>query len=81
MDKLSKYAKEMRKRAPKGLGLLEAKKKLREGRVSGVFDTVHSQKVSQRYKDTPQGTTDPVSRSKKLAKAFLSVMPFTLKRV
>lgn len=67
VHKLSKYAKEMRKRAPKGLGLLEAKKKLKEGQVSGVFDTVHSKKVSQRYKDTPQGTTDPVSRSKKLA--------------
>lgn len=65
--KLSKYALEMRKPAPTGLGLKDNNEKLKKGEVSGVFDTVHSMKVSERYKNTPQGTTDPVSRSKKLA--------------
>jgi len=65
--KLSKYAASMRKPAPRGLGLREAKSMMREKQVSGVFGTKHSKKVSERYKKTPQGTVDPVSRSKKLA--------------
>lgn len=66
-SKLSKYAREMRKHAPKGLGSKEAKDMLQKKQVSGVFDTVHSTKVSARYRNTPQGETDPISRSKKLA--------------
>lgn len=67
VTKLSKYAKEMRQNAPSGLGSTEVKQNLINGYVSGVFDTIHTEKVRLRYKNTPPGMTDPVSRSKKLS--------------
>lgn len=66
-SKLSVYAKEMRKSAPKGLGLTEAVKANKKGQVSGLYITKHTEQVKARYENTPQGKTDPVSRSKKLA--------------
>ncbi len=66
-ENLSEYALAMRQPAPKGLGLPFAIEKHSNNQVSGFFDTVHTAEVEQRYKDTPQGKTDRVSRSKKLA--------------
>lgn len=66
-DKLSDYAAQMRRSPPEWLGSTEAKKRLKEGSVSGLFTTTHSNEVAKRYQDVPQGTSDPVSRSKKLA--------------
>lgn len=65
-NKLSPYAKKMRETAPKGLGLAEAIKASEKGQVSGLFMTKHAEQVKARYENTPQGKTDPVSRSKKL---------------
>lgn len=64
---LSAYAKMMRKAPKGGLGRAEAKKKLIAGETSGHYETVHSKKVARRYADTPQGKTDKISKSKKLA--------------
>lgn len=64
--RLSKYAKAMRKSPKLGLGAKEAISKLKERQVSGCFNTIHSEKVKKRYSETKPGTTDPVSRSKKL---------------
>lgn len=64
---LSEYAKLMRSFPPKSLGTNTAKLELNFRRVSGLFDTIHTDKVRQRYQDTPQGKIDPVSKSKKLA--------------
>ena len=64
---LSEYAKLMRSFPPKSLGTNIAKLELNFRRVSGLFDTIHTHKVRQRYQDTPQGKIDPVSKSKKLA--------------
>lgn len=69
--KLSPYAIEMRRPAPNGLGNVQAKEELKKGRVSGLFTTIHSEKVQKRYEDIPQGKVDPVSRSKKLEWAGL----------
>ncbi|MGQ1356511.1 DNA cytosine methyltransferase [Acinetobacter baumannii] len=65
--KLSEYAKAMRSSPPINLGTNSAKLELSFGRVSGLFDTIHTDKVRKRYQDTPQGRTDPISKSKKLA--------------
>jgi len=56
----------MRQLPPSGLGSTEAIKRLKNGEISGFFNTIHSEKVRKRYSDTVPGTTDPVSRSKKL---------------
>lgn len=65
-DFLSEYAKKMRKPPPLGLGCQLAINNLINGKVSGNYLTVHSEKVSERYKLISQGDTDPISRSKKL---------------
>ena len=67
VSNLSKYAIALRKTPPRGLGTPEARKMLKSGMVSGLFETVHSKAVSNRYLNTPPGTTDSVSRSKKLS--------------
>lgn len=66
-DNLSEYAKTMRSKPPIGLGTHTAKLELDFGKVSGLFDTIHTDKVRKRYQETPQGKTDPTSKSKKLA--------------
>lgn len=66
-SELSEYAQQMRNLAPKGLGLSDAIKKHAAGEVSGLFATIHSPTVAERYKKINPGETDPVSRSKKLS--------------
>jgi DNA (cytosine-5)-methyltransferase 1 len=63
---LSQYAVKMRSLPPKGLGSKDAIQYLKEGKLSGHFDTVHTDKVKQRYVQLDQGKTDSVSRAKKL---------------
>lgn len=67
IKEISTYAKMMRKLPPKGLGCPEAIKYLKEGKISGNFDTTHTDDVRKRYESVEQGKVDPVSRSKKLA--------------
>lgn len=63
---LSKYAMAMRALPPKGIGSKEAINYLKEGKLSGHFDTIHTDSVKERYEKLEQGKTDPVSRAKKL---------------
>lgn len=63
---LSSYAKKMRKTPPSGIGWPEGIKKFKQGLVSGLTETKHSEPVSQRYRDTPGGKCDPTSKSHKL---------------
>lgn len=67
IKEISDYAKAMRRLPPKGLGCPEAIRYLKEGKVSGNFDTDHTESVRKRYELVAQGKVDPVSRSKKLA--------------
>jgi DNA (cytosine-5)-methyltransferase 1 len=67
LNSLSAYAKRMRKAPPRKLGTKEARINTKDGKVSGLFDTTHSEAVAKRYKETKPGTTDSISRSKKLA--------------
>lgn len=64
--RVSEYAKKMRKAPPKGLGWTEAINKLSEGLITGLQDTIHTKKVATRYKNTPQGSPDKISKSHKL---------------
>lgn len=64
---VSEYAQQMRQLPPKGLGSSEAIKWLKQSKLSGHFDTLHTDKVQARYEALEQGKTDPVSRAKKLA--------------
>ncbi|MFT5306882.1 MAG: DNA (cytosine-5)-methyltransferase 1 [Gammaproteobacteria bacterium] len=66
-NNISNYAKSMRSYPPKGLGSTEAIRQLKKGRVSGNFNTIHSEHVKNRYQQLRQGETDTISRSKKLA--------------
>lgn len=63
---VSTYAKEMRKMPPSGLGCKLALDKFTAGQVSGFFNTIHSLKVKERYSSTVPGTSDPISKSKRL---------------
>lgn len=63
---ISDYATQMRKLPPRGLGSKEAIQKLKEGKLSGHFLTVHSEKVQTRFQELDPGKTDPISRAKKL---------------
>lgn len=65
-EKLSDYAIKMRSLPPNGLGADDAIQYLKNGQLSGHFNTIHSEKVKERYEKLAPGTTDPVSRSKKL---------------
>lgn len=65
-DNLSEYALKMRGEPQDGLGWAVAIEKLKLGEISGHFDTVHGQEVKERYAALKPGTTDKVSRSKKL---------------
>lgn len=58
-SELSEYARQMRNPAPKGLGLSDALKKHAAGEVSGLFATVHSPTVAERYKKTNPGRQIP----------------------
>jgi DNA (cytosine-5)-methyltransferase 1 len=67
VNNISEYAKLMRSAPPEGLGSIEACNEQKLGRVSGLFTTFHSPNVKLRYESTPQGKTESISRSKKLA--------------
>lgn len=64
---LSDYAKKMRKLPSKELGDKIAKSQVRQGLVSGLFDTCHTPEVAARYSSTPQGRADKTSKAHKLA--------------
>ncbi|MDH0095009.1 DNA cytosine methyltransferase [Pseudomonas sp. GD04158] len=64
---LSQYAKAMRKLPPKGLGGREAIDYLKQGYVSGLLETKHTEAVAERYKNTVNGKVDLVSKSYKLS--------------
>lgn len=63
---LSSYARVMRL-APQNLGSKFAIEQLRQGVISGNFSTTHNDKIKKRYFELSQGTTDNISRSKKLS--------------
>lgn len=64
---LSTYAAALRELPPDGLGWTVAIDQLREGLVSGLFETIHSDEVTARYIQTPCGSADKISKSYKLA--------------
>jgi len=64
---LSLYAKKMRALPPKGIGWTKSKSKLKDGFISGLTETKHSEAVSLRYKNTPNGKPDLISKSHKLS--------------
>lgn len=63
----SDYATKMRAIPPKGLGWPIAIEQLKNGNISGNFDTIHLPEVSARYGSITPGKTDPISRSKRLS--------------
>ncbi|WP_342066800.1 DNA cytosine methyltransferase [Achromobacter kerstersii] len=63
---LSIYATALRAPPPDGLGWTEAIKQLRNGYVSGLFETKHNATVAARYANTPGGKADPISKSYRL---------------
>jgi DNA (cytosine-5)-methyltransferase 1 len=65
-SQLSAYAKRMRKLPPRGLGWSESIARLKEGYLSGLTETKHTEIVSARYAKTECGKSDPVSKSYKL---------------
>jgi DNA (cytosine-5)-methyltransferase 1 len=67
VKEISSYAKMMRKLPPEGLGSSEVIDHLKAGKVSGNFDTIHTESVKERYEQVKQGETDSISRAKKLA--------------
>ena len=48
-------------------GWKDALEQLKNGKISGNFDTIHLPEVSARYGSIIPGNTDPISRSKRLA--------------
>lgn len=64
---LSAYAKEMRAAPEENMGWETAVDKLAAGMTSGHFETIHTEKVKNRYSSVLPGETDSVSRAKKLA--------------
>ncbi|MDC9818698.1 DNA cytosine methyltransferase [Pectobacterium polonicum] len=64
--KISEFARKMRKAPPHHLGSIVAKRKLLTGKVSGFFDTLHTEEVILRYATLKPGDTDKISRAKKL---------------
>jgi len=67
IKKLPAYAEKMRTAPPKNMGWSEALNKLKRGKISGHFETIHTEKVKKRYGDTKPGDTDKVSRAKRLS--------------
>lgn len=63
---LSAYAKKMRAQPSKDCGWSVALEYLKNGKISGNFDTIHLPEVSSRYASITPGNTDPISRSKRL---------------
>jgi DNA (cytosine-5)-methyltransferase 1 len=63
---LPKYARLMRASPPLGLGWPEAIALHRNGLVSGLTSTLHSQEVARRYAAVPAGKTDPITKAQRL---------------
>lgn len=63
---LSEYAERMRRAPPEHLGWSEARMFHREGFISGLFATRHSEAIAQRYGAVPGGKSDPISKSYRL---------------
>ncbi|MEO7164685.1 MAG: DNA cytosine methyltransferase [Bdellovibrionia bacterium] len=63
---LSAYAEKMRAAPGDGMGWAVAVEKLKAGVISGNFDTTHTEKVKKRYAEVEAGSTDKISRAKKL---------------
>lgn len=63
---ISNYAKLMRSPPPKGMGSELAKKMMADKMVSGVFNTVHTDIVKERFSETLQGKVEPISRYPRL---------------
>lgn len=51
---------------PPNVGNEMAINELKNGKVSGVVGTIHTEQVIERYKNVPQGGTDKISRSMRL---------------
>ena len=64
---LSNYARMMRQPPPLGLGSRLALDNLAVGRVSGLANTIHSERIAKRYHDLQPGKADPISKSVKLS--------------
>lgn len=64
---ISDYALKMRALPKTDWGWQVALEHLKNGNISGNFDTVHLPEVSERYGSIIPGNTDPISRSKRLA--------------
>lgn len=65
-EKLSTYAKSMRRLPPKGLGWAESIAQIKRGNISGLVETKHTYLVAKRYAETICGKADPISKSYKL---------------
>ncbi len=64
--RLSSYARALRKEPPEGLGWTEAIQRHKQGFVSGLHLTRHTEAVARRYAMTEGGKSDPVSKSYRL---------------
>ncbi len=64
---ISAYAERCRTLSEHDVGGREALNEAIHGRVSGLFETQHSNAVRDRFLETPQGGVEPVSRYPKLA--------------
>jgi DNA (cytosine-5)-methyltransferase 1 len=64
---ISDYALKMRALPKTDWGWKVALEHLKNGNISGNFDTLHLPEVSERYGSIIPGNTDPISRSKRLA--------------
>lgn len=63
---LSNYARQMRLAPPKGMGSEFARTMQSKGMVSGLYETIHTKAVIERFNKTVQGRTEPTSRYPRL---------------
>lgn len=63
---ISAYAQKMRAVPADGMGCPVTVEKLKQGIISGNFDTIHTEVVTARYAAVKPGSTDKISRAKKL---------------
>lgn len=71
-SKLSDYSLKMRAMPPAGIGDAEAISLLKSRYISGLVETQHSSAVIERFRTTPNGRPDPISRSYRLSWSGLS---------
>jgi len=65
-EELTRYAAAARALPPLHLSSAQVRERLRQGQVSGLFDTKHSESIAARYASVPAGKTDPITKSYKL---------------